>query len=98
MRTLLGNADATWKYKSSLDVFAGSILHSSERANDKPTDNDRKRVATNLTTNLQKELGVLPLLTPSSLELVSAMCDMDEISKKAADAARKSSLATIPSS
>jgi hypothetical protein len=39
-----------------------------------------------LTTNLQKELGVLPLLTPSSLELVSAMCDIDEISKKAADA------------
>ena len=74
------------KYKSSLDVFAGSILHLSERANDKPTDNDRKRVATNLTTNLQKELGVLPLLTPSSLELVSAMCDIDEISKKAADA------------
>jgi hypothetical protein len=91
-------ADGTWKHKSRLDVFAGFILHSSERANNKPTDNDRKRVATNWTTTFQRELGVLPSLTPSSLEPVSAMCDIDDFSKKAPNAARKSSQQSIAAS
>ena len=90
--------DATWKYESCLDVLAGSILHSSERANEKATDNDRKRVATKLSSTMQAEFGILPSLTPASLDLVSAMCDVDDISKKAAEAARKQSQQTIAAS
>ncbi len=52
-------ADATCKYKSSVVVFAGSIFNSSERANDEPTDNDRKRVATNLKPSASKCLSWL---------------------------------------
>jgi symplekin len=47
---------------------------------------------------MQKELGILPALTPSSLTLMSALCDIDEISKKAAESARKSSQQTIAAS
>ena len=87
-----------WKYDSALDLFCGTILHASERSSDKPTDNDRKRVATDLAANLQKELSILPSVSSSGLNLVGAMCDIDEISKKAAEAARKTSQQTIAAS
>eukprot|EP00934_Nitzschia_sp_Nitz4_P000980 Nitzschia sp. Nitz4//scaffold20_size174350//44533//48770//NITZ4_002089-RA/size174350-processed-gene-0.12-mRNA-1//1//CDS//3329541770//980//frame0 len=93
-----GGQQPDWKYNSSLDVMAGCILHASERANDKASDADRKRVAVSLTSNLQKELGVLPLLTESALNLVGAMCDIDDITKKAAEAARKQSQESIAAS
>ena len=86
------------KYKASLDVYAGSVLHSSERANDKAIDNDRKRVATALASKMQTEFGILPLMTSSALKLVSAMCDLDDIAKKASEAARKQSQQSIATS
>jgi symplekin len=88
----------SWKYHSSLDLFTGSILHSSERANDKPTDNDRKRVASKLAASMQQDLGVLPALNHSSFSLIGAMCDIDEITKKATEADRKGSQQTIAAS
>lgn len=92
--------DEEWasKYKASLNVYASSVLHSSERANTKPTDNDRKRVATSLASKMQTEFGILPLMTSSALKLVSAMCDLDDIAKKAAEAARKQSQQSIATS
>jgi symplekin len=93
-----GETESSWKYDSSLDIFTGSILHSSERANDKPADNDRKRVATNLASSMQTDLAVLPALTSSSMTLVGAMCDIDGITKKAAEADRKQSQQTIAAS
>lgn len=85
----------TSNYNTSVDVFIGSVVHASERCNDKPADADRKRVATVSAASLQKELGVLPSLSESSFALVSAMCDLDEITKKAAEAGRKTSHQTI---
>lgn len=90
--------ETTWKYQSSLDVFAGSLFYSGERANEKATDNDRKRVASALAATMQKDLGSLPLLTSSALKLVSAMCDIDEITKKTSEAARKQSQQSIATS
>eukprot|EP00980_Cylindrotheca_fusiformis_P011641 scaffold2751_cov131-Cylindrotheca_fusiformis.AAC.8 len=90
--------DQSWQYDSSLDLFTASILHSSERANDKPTDNDRKRVASKLAASMQQDLGVLPLLSHSSLSLIGAICDIDDITKKAAEADRKGSQQTIAAS
>lgn len=69
-------------YKASLDLYAASVLHSSERANDKATDNDRRRTATLIASKMQYEFGVLPRLAPSALKVISAMCDIDDISKK----------------
>jgi len=82
-------------YKASLDMYAASVLHSSERANDKATDNDRKRTAAALASKMQHEFGILPRLTSSALKLVSAMCDIDEISKKVKEASQKQSNQTI---
>ncbi len=86
------------KYKASLDIYAGSVLHSNERANEKATDIDRKRVANTLAAKMQHEFGVLPRLTSSALKLVSAMCDMDDIAKKANEATRKQSQQSIATS
>lgn len=85
-------------YDQGLDVYAASVAHASELANDKPSDHDRKRVASLAAASLPQHLGVLPSVTPSSLALVSSLCDVEEITKKAAEAARKSSAQTIAAS
>jgi symplekin len=90
--------EKSWKFDSALDLFCGTILHSSERSSDKATDNDRKRVATNLAASLQRELSILPSISSSALTIIGGMCDFDEISKKAAEAARKTSQQTIAAS
>jgi len=86
------------KYDTSLDIFVGSVVHANERSNEKPVDIERKTIATDVTNSLQHELGILPTLSTSALTLVSAMCDLDDISKKAAEAARKNSQQTIAAS
>lgn len=85
-------------YDRSLDLYAASVAHASERANDKPSDHDRKRVASLAAATLPQHLGVLPSVTPSSLALISALCDIEEITKKDAEASRKSSQQTIATS
>lgn len=89
---------SNWKYDTSLDVFVGSVVHASERSNEKPADADRKNTSTDVTNSLQQEFGILPRLSTSALTLVSAMCDVDQITKKAAEAARKNSQQTIAAS
>jgi len=79
-------------------VFVGSVVHASERCNDKPADAERKRVATDTASTLQNELGILPYLDSQALSFVTAMGDLDEITKKAAEAARKTSQQTIAAS
>jgi len=64
-------------YDRSLDVKAPSVAHASERANDKPSDHDRKRVASLAVATFPQHLGVLPSGTPSSLALISALCDIE---------------------
>ncbi|CAJ1954513.1 unnamed protein product [Cylindrotheca closterium] len=85
-----------WRnYDTSLDLFVGSFLHSGERTNDKPTDNDRKRTAAHLSGSIQQQIGAMPQVKKSTFELLSAMCDTEDIAKKAADADRKGSQQTI---
>jgi symplekin len=85
-------------YDRSLDVYAASVTHASQRANEKPSDLERKRVASLAAATLPQHLGVLPSVTPSSLALISALCDIEEITKKDAEASRKSSQQTIAAS
>ena len=85
-------------YNKSLDVYAASVAHASELANEKPNDHERKKVASLAAASLSQHLGVLPSVTPSSLALISSLCDVEEITKKAAEAARKSSAQTIATS
>mmetsp|Transcript_21390 Transcript_21390/g.53011 ORF Transcript_21390/g.53011 Transcript_21390/m.53011 type:complete len:1402 (+) Transcript_21390:120-4325(+) len=86
------------KYDTSLEIFVGSVVHANERSNEKPTDAERKNRSADATSSLQQEFGMLPRLSTSALQLVSAMCDLDDITKKAAEAARKNSQQTIAAS
>jgi symplekin len=92
------NQSSTWKYDTSLDVFLSSVVHASERANEKPADTERKNTVTEATNSLQQEVGMLPRLSASAMTLVSSMCDLDQITKKAAEAARKNSQQSIAAS
>ena len=88
----------TEKYEKSVDVFISSVVHAGERTDDKPVDTDRKRVAAEASASLQRVLGTLPRIYPSALKHLSAMCDIEQISKKAAEAVRKTSQQTIAAS
>jgi symplekin len=88
----------SWLYESSLGIFVATAVHASERANEKPNDADWKKAAALSASNLQRDLGKVHRLTRSSLLLVCAMCDIDAISKKAAEAARKTSQESVAAS
>ena len=83
------------QYNNCLDVWVASVVQAGRLANNKPTDPDRKRAASRSAANLQKAFGKLPHLTKSSLLLIASMCDIEDITRKAAEAARKSSQDSI---
>lgn len=91
--------DATdLSYDKAFNLFAAAVVHSSDQANEKPNDAEKKRVATLGTSSITQQLGILPYISPVSLHYVSGLCDVENITKKAADAARKSSSQTIAAS
>ena len=83
------------KYDMSLNLTIASTVHASQLAKDKPNDSDRKKAASQSANRLQKDLSSLPRLTPESLKLFCSLCDIDDITKKAAEASRKSSSESI---
>ena len=85
-------------YDRSLDLYVGTIVQSSERAMDKPNDSDKKTIASHMASSLQKDVLSLPHLTPEALAMVSAMCDIDDITKKASESAKKQSQQSIAAS
>jgi len=92
------NEESQSKYKKSLDIFLSSVVHSSEAANEKPGDNERKKLATAAASSIPQQLQVFPLVTSSSLTIASAMCDIAEITKKAKEAGQKSAQQTLAAS
>jgi len=79
------------RYEKSLNVYVLSILDACKRADEKPNDTRRKRLATVGASALPQQLAIVPAMTPSALELTSAMCDITAITKKATEASRKAS-------
>jgi symplekin len=78
-----------WKYDSSLDIFVASAVYACEQADEKPGDKVRQKIAAQSASILQRDVEKLPRLTVRSLRLVCAICDVESITKKAAEAARK---------
>ena len=83
--------DGDLLYESGLNVFLASAVSASNQANDKPSDQNRKKAASRITATLQRLLVKLPRLNRSSLVLLTALCDIEAISKKAMELSRRSS-------
>lgn len=86
------------QYDNSVNVFVASVVHAGELADQKPIDTDRRRVAAETSSKIQHVFGRMPQLAPSALKHLSAMCDIEEITKKAAESARKTSQQTLAAS
>ena len=94
--TSLDDANPHWrKYDLALYLIIATALHASQLAKDKPNDLDRKKAAAQSASRLPKELSLAPRLTPDALRLLCAMCDIDDITKRSAEASRKSSNESI---
>jgi Domain of unknown function (DUF3453). len=77
------------KFENTLHLYITSVLHACERADEKPLDTQRKKLASAVSSSLSKDLSVLPVVTEHSLELLSFLCDVDGITKKAIEISRK---------
>ena len=78
------------KYKQCLDVFVSSVVHACDISNKKPNDNERKRIANSAALSLPHQLAAAPSLTPSALNLVGSLCDIEEVSRKAVKSPKQS--------
>lgn len=79
------------KFEKALELYICSVLKACEDTNEKPLDNHKKKIASTAASTLSKDLNTLPCMTQKSLELTSLLCDIDGISKKAAEVSRKGS-------
>lgn len=85
-----GDTEQKKRYGECLDVYVSSVVSACDSANKKPNDNEKKRIATNAASLLPHQLGAAPSITPSALNLVGSLCDIDEVSKKAVKTSRQS--------
>jgi symplekin len=76
------NNSAIREYDLSLNLLIASTVHASQLAKDKPNDLERKKAAAQSAGRLQKDLSTVPRLTPSSLKILCALCDIEDITKK----------------
>ncbi|EED93855.1 predicted protein [Thalassiosira pseudonana CCMP1335] len=85
-----GDTEQKKRYGECLDVYVSSVVSACDSANKKHNDNEKKRIATNAASLLPHQLGAAPSITPSALNLVGSLCDIDEVSKKAVKTSRQS--------
>jgi len=83
--------DGEAQYGKALESYISNILRCCKKADDKPNDNVRKKIASSAASSLPQQLAILPSLPSNALELTSALCDIDSVTKKAIEASRKSS-------
>jgi len=92
------NQGKTKRYENGLKLYVLSILHACKKADDKPNDTRCKRLATVAANCLTRQLAIAPAVTASVLELTSAICDIDAITKKSSEASRNNSKQTLTAS
>lgn len=85
-------------YQKALELYITTILHTCDNADDKPLDNQRKKLASSASICLSRHLAELPSLPNDSLELTSLLCDVGAITQKAKESSRKMSNQNIQTS
>jgi symplekin len=96
--TLLEKDDSLCLYDICLDLYVASVVVAGRMTNDKPNDNSKRKAAARATADLYRDFNKLPRLTKEALVLVGALCDIDDISKKAMEASRKTSHESVAAS
>lgn len=92
------NATKYRKYEHSVGMSFASVVRAGQLTDEKTSSLERKQGAAHALSTMLRVVGAMPKIFPSSLEIAGALCDVAEISKKATDAARKSSQQTIAAS
>lgn len=78
------------KYTHCLDLYVASVVNACVNANAVPSDNEKKRIANSASSALPHQLLISPSVTPTSLNLVGSLCDIEEVSKKAVKTSKQS--------
>lgn len=83
--------DKLWKYDATLMSLVATIIHTAERSNNKPADADLKKIANAASVKLHRSILRLPRVTEKALTLATALCDIDDITKKASSSSSRQS-------
>eukprot|EP00804_Cyclotella_cryptica_P030015 CCRYP_016934-RA/>CCRYP_016934-RA protein AED:0.02 eAED:0.02 QI:195/1/1/1/1/1/5/1392/1381 len=78
------------QYAQCLDLYVASVVNACANANAVPSDYEKKRIANSASSSLPHQLLISPSVTPSSLNLVGSLCDIEEVSKKAVKTSKQS--------
>jgi symplekin len=81
-----------------LEIFLCSLVRICELADEKLNDVDLKKSAYLASTLLPHQIAIAPALTHRALKLISSLCDIEGVSKRAIEAASKSSNRSLASS
>jgi symplekin len=80
-------------YEKCLDLFVLSVVNACDLSNKTPNDSEKKRIANTAASLLPQQLAAAPSLSRMSLEMLGSLCDIDEISRKAATKSSKQTIA-----
>ena len=80
-------------YEKCLDLFVLSVVNACDLSNKTPNDSEMKRIANTAASLLPQQLAAAPSLSRTSLEMLGSLCDIDEISRKAATKSSKQTIA-----
>jgi symplekin len=84
-----------WKYDCTLALYVSLVVYAGEVANQKPTDEGRKKAAADACRKLQVVMTSLPRVTETSVTLLAGLCDLEYISKRVVSAQRQTSQEAI---
>jgi symplekin len=78
------------QYSVCLDLYVASVVKACVSSTTSPSDSEKKRIANSAATSLPHQLLISPSVTTSSLSMVASLCDIEEVSKKAAKTPKQS--------
>ena len=84
-----GKREESSIYDETLGLYVSTAVDAGQKADEKPLDLERKKMATMAAMSLAQHLAIAPNITKTSLELTSTMCDVETITRKAHEAATK---------
>jgi len=92
-----GNDDID-AFDLSLELYLSSIVHICDLADAQPSNVEMKKSALLASSTLVTQVAMIPVLTPSALRIICLLCDIEGVTKRAAEDTKKSSIRSIASS
>ena len=83
--------DSEQHFQACVNVYVAGVVYAGQLADDKPSDQERKRTAAAVVASMSQEILRLSTFDVSTLDILCKLCDIDGITNKAREIAKKTS-------